>query len=52
MAALRSVLPEDVAIVEDAAHALGATYPNDMLVGSSGNLVCFSFYANKESLDR
>jgi len=47
MAALRAALPESVAIVEDAAHALGAAYPDGSPVGSSGNLVCFSFYANK-----
>ena len=47
MAALREALPPSVAIVEDAAHALGATYPNGEPVGSSGNLTCFSFYANK-----
>jgi perosamine synthetase len=45
--ALRLVLPSHIAIVEDAAHALGARYPNGRPVGSSGNLVCFSFYANK-----
>ena len=45
--ALRSALPVHVAIVEDAAHALGARYPDGGRVGSSGNAVCFSFYANK-----
>ncbi len=45
--ALRRALPEDVAIVEDAAHALGARYPDGSRVGASGNTVCFSFYANK-----
>ncbi|HTY98593.1 MAG TPA: DegT/DnrJ/EryC1/StrS family aminotransferase, partial [Rhodocyclaceae bacterium] len=45
--ALRRALPAAVAIVEDAAHALGAFYPNGRRVGSSGNPVCFSFYANK-----
>lgn len=45
--ALRAALPPHVAIVEDAAHALGARYPDGRQVGSSGNLVCFSFYANK-----
>ncbi len=44
---LRELLPPAVAIVEDAAHALGASYPNGQPVGSSGNLVCYSFYANK-----
>lgn len=47
MVALRAALPANVAIVEDAAHALGALYPDGSPVGSSGNLVCFSFYANK-----
>lgn len=47
MVALRAALPPHVAIVEDAAHALGATYPDGSPVGSSGNLTCFSFYANK-----
>jgi len=45
--ALRQALPAHVAIVEDAAHALGARYPDGSAVGSSGNLTCFSFYANK-----
>lgn len=44
---LRKSLPAHVAIVEDAAHALGARYPDGSSVGSSGNLTCFSFYANK-----
>jgi perosamine synthetase len=44
---IRAVLPPDVAIVEDAAHALGARFADDRPVGSSGNLTCFSFYANK-----
>jgi perosamine synthetase len=47
MQALLNCLPDRVAIVEDAAHALGATYPDNNPVGSSGNLTCFSFYANK-----
>jgi dTDP-4-amino-4,6-dideoxygalactose transaminase len=47
MAALRAALPQRVAIVEDAAHALGSIYPDGTPVGSSGNLTCFSFYANK-----
>lgn len=44
---LRSVLPPSVVIIEDGAHALGATYPGGRQVGSSGNLTSFSFYANK-----
>lgn len=44
---LRLALPKRVVIIEDAAHALGASYPNGRPVGSSGNLVCFSFYPNK-----
>lgn len=47
IAELRATLPETIAIVEDAAHALGSEYPNGKKVGASGNLVCFSFYANK-----
>jgi perosamine synthetase len=47
VAEIRKHLPARVAIVEDAAHALGAAYPNGRPVGSSGNPVCFSFYANK-----
>jgi dTDP-4-amino-4,6-dideoxygalactose transaminase len=45
--ALREALPPGVAIVEDAAHAIGSRYPNGARVGSSGNPCCFSFYANK-----
>jgi perosamine synthetase len=45
--ALRNALPENVAIIEDAAHAMGAIYENGKKVGASGNAVCFSFYANK-----
>ena len=44
---LRRALPAHVAIIEDAAHALGARYANGKRVGASGNSVCFSFYANK-----
>lgn len=45
--ALRKALPTHVPIIEDAAHAMGARYPDNSKVGSSGNTVCFSFYANK-----
>jgi dTDP-4-amino-4,6-dideoxygalactose transaminase len=44
---IRAELPESCAIIEDAAHALGARYDSGKPVGSSGNLTCFSFYANK-----
>lgn len=44
---LRQALPNHIAIIEDAAHALGARYPNGERVGTSGNSVCLSFYANK-----
>lgn len=47
VAALRAALPAHIAIVEDAAHAIGARFENGDPVGSSGNLTCFSFYANK-----
>lgn len=47
VAALRARLPATVAIVEDAAHAFGSSYVDGRPVGASGNLVCFSFYANK-----
>ncbi len=33
-------------LIEDAAHALGARYHGRM-IGGTGNLSCFSFYANK-----
>lgn len=47
VATLRTALPKSVVIVEDAAHALGARFADGRTVGSSGNLTCFSFYANK-----
>jgi dTDP-4-amino-4,6-dideoxygalactose transaminase len=47
VAAISRVLPKRVHIIEDAAHALGGAYPGGRPVGSSGNLVCFSFYPNK-----
>ncbi len=45
--ALRESLPDPIHIIEDAAHALGARYPDESPVGSSGRPTCFSFYANK-----
>lgn len=47
VAAIRAVVPAPVAIVEDAAHAFGSRFAEGLPVGSSGNLTCFSFYANK-----
>ena len=44
---IRAVLPDKVIVVEDAAHALGAKFKNGQFVGTSTNLTCFSFYANK-----
>lgn len=44
---IRKALPEHIVIIEDAAHALGSRFGNGRPVGSSGNLTCFSFYANK-----
>lgn len=44
---IHRILPPGVVIVEDAAHALGAKFPNAKAVATSGNLTCFSFYANK-----
>lgn len=45
--ALRAALPEKIIIIEDAAHAMGAQFSKGKPVGSSGNLTCYSFYANK-----
>lgn len=36
----------NISVVEDAAHAIGAMYDGKM-IGSSGNLVCLSFYPTK-----
>ncbi|WP_420430190.1 DegT/DnrJ/EryC1/StrS family aminotransferase [Kordiimonas sp.] len=47
IAGIRSILPSSVALIEDAAHAMGGRYLDGGRVGSSGNMVCFSFYANK-----
>lgn len=45
--ALRHTLPKRVSLIEDAAHAFGARFADGRPVGSSGNMTCFSFYANK-----
>jgi dTDP-4-amino-4,6-dideoxygalactose transaminase len=45
--AIRRVLPAGVAVIEDAAHALGSRFSSGKAVGGSGNPTCFSFYANK-----
>lgn len=47
VANIRKAIPSHIKIIEDAAHAFGASYPGGGRVGSSGNLTCFSFYANK-----
>lgn len=45
--ALKERIPNHIVIIEDAAHALGACYSDGKPLGSSGNICCFSFYANK-----
>lgn len=47
MDAIRHVIPAHIPLIEDAAHAFGARYVDGAAVGGSGNLACFSFYANK-----
>jgi perosamine synthetase len=44
--ALRKLVGERVAIIEDCAHATGGTYYGKK-IGSEGNLACFSFQAVK-----
>jgi len=44
---LRKAIPSNIAIIEDAAHAIGSAYDDGVPVGGSGNATCFSFYANK-----
>lgn len=46
MAAIREVVGDDVAIVEDAAQAIGASYDGKP-VGSVGDIGCISFYPTK-----
>lgn len=45
--ALRAALPPEVALIEDAAHALTSRFADGTRVGASGFTTCFSFYANK-----
>lgn len=45
--AIRRAIPSHIAVVEDAAHACGARFPDGTMVGASGHATCFSFYANK-----
>ena len=47
MKKLKALLPENMVVIEDAAHAFGSRFTDGKPVGSSGNLTCFSFYANK-----
>lgn len=47
VAKVQQALPDNVQLIEDAAHALGSRYSDGRMVGSAGNLTCFSFYANK-----
>jgi dTDP-4-amino-4,6-dideoxygalactose transaminase len=47
VAAIREALRPQAAIVEDAAHALGAKTADGRPIGASDHLPCFSFYANK-----
>jgi len=44
---IKKALPPHIKIIEDAAHAFGSKFNNGKFVGASGNLTCFSFYANK-----
>lgn len=44
---IRENLPRHIPLIEDAAHAFGTVQSDGSLVGSHGNLTCFSFYANK-----
>ena len=46
---LRSICePAGVAVIEDAAQAIGATLPDGSAVGSGGIAGCFSFFAKKQ----
>jgi UDP-4-amino-4-deoxy-L-arabinose-oxoglutarate aminotransferase len=45
--AIRQAIPAGTVIIEDAAHAFGSRFANGRHVGTSRNLTCFSFYANK-----
>jgi dTDP-4-amino-4,6-dideoxygalactose transaminase len=45
--AVRNELGPSIPIIEDAAHAIGGRMRGGSMIGSSGNAVVFSFYANK-----
>jgi dTDP-4-amino-4,6-dideoxygalactose transaminase len=45
--AVRNELGPSIPIIEDAAHAIGGRMHGGSMIGSSGNAVVFSFYANK-----
>lgn len=47
MEAVRRAVGRDIPIVEDAAHAIGARAAGGRMIGSTGNICVFSFYANK-----
>jgi len=44
---VRRAIGPSIPIVEDAAHAIGGRFHGGAMVGASGNLTVFSFYANK-----
>lgn len=43
---LREIVGPDIAIIEDCAHAMGASYYGKK-IGTEGNIACFSFHAVK-----
>lgn len=44
---IRRAIGPTIPIVEDAAHAIGGRFSGGKMIGASGNLTVFSFYANK-----
>lgn len=44
---VRRAVGPSIPIIEDAAHAIGGRLLGGRMIGSSGNLAVFSFYANK-----